>query len=220
MSVSVVIPALNEAERIGATVDAAFAAGASEVVVADGGSTDATVAIATARGARVVTGEKTRGRQLNAGARAASGASVIFVHADTLLPAGAADAVSSALDSGFVFGGFRVAFVERGFERVARMINARTRLTGAPWGDQAQFARRELFLRMGGYPEMPLMEDYELARRMKRAGRTILLPLSVRTSARRFAKKGVFRTTCTNWLIIASYHLGISAERLARWYRR
>lgn len=218
MNVSVVIPALDEAERIGATIDAAFAAGASEVIVADGGSRDATAAVAEARGARVVTGERTRGRQLNQAATAASGDTLIFVHADTLLPPGAARAVDAALQR-FVFGGFRVQFVEPGLGHVARMINARTRLTRAPWGDQAQFTRRETFLRIGGFPEIPLMEDYELARRMKRAGRTTLLPLAVRTSGRRFLENGIARTTCTNWLIIASYHLGVAPERLARWYR-
>ena len=218
MSVSVVIPALDEAERIGATIGAAFAAGAAEVIVCDGGSVDATVAVAGSHGARVMTGERTRGRQLNQGARAAAGDTLVFVHADTLLPPGAADAVERAL-AAHVFGGFHVEFLEPGLDYVARLINARTRFTHAPWGDQAQFTRRDTFLRLGGYPDMPIMEDYELARRMKAAGRTTLLPLTVRTSARRFLTRGVIRTTCTNWLIIASYHLGVSPERLARWYR-
>ncbi len=218
MSVSVVIPALDEEERIGATIDAAFAAGAAEVIVCDGGSQDATASLARSHGARVITGERTRGRQLNQGALAATGDTLIFVHADTLLPSGAADAVERALVE-HLFGGFRVEFLEPGLGYVARLINARTRLTRAPWGDQAQFARRETFLRLGGYPEMPIMEDYELARRMKAAGPTTLLPLTVRTSGRRFLTRGVVRTTCTNWLIIASYHLGVSPERLAGWYR-
>jgi uncharacterized protein len=219
MPVTVVIPARNEAERIGATIDAAFAAGAAEVIVSDGGSSDATVSIANARGARVIDGERSRGRQLNRGAEAASHDTLIFLHADTLLPAHAAMAVERALDSGFVFGGFRVEFVEPGLAFVAFMINTRTRFTRAPWGDQAQFARRSRFLEIGGYPDMPIMEDYELARRMKRAGRTTLLPLQVRTSGRRFLQKGVVRTSLLNWAIIASYHLGVTPERLARWYR-
>lgn len=218
MTVSVVIPALDEAERIGATIDAAFAAGASEVLVCDGGSSDATASVAELHGARVLTGERTRGRQLNQGAHAAAGDILIFLHADTLLPPGAADAVERAL-ADHVFGGFHLEFLEPGLGYVARLINARTRLTRAPWGDQAQFARREAFLRMGGYPDMPIMEDYELARRMKRIGPTTLLPLTVRTSGRRFLTNGVIRTTCTNWLIIAGYHAGVSPERLARWYR-
>jgi len=218
MSVSVVIPALDEAERIGATIDAALAAGAAEVLVCDGGSSDATSSLAESHGAHVLTGERTRGRQLNQGAGAAAGDILIFLHADTLLPPGAADAVERAL-ADHVFGGFHLEFLEPGLDYVARLINARTRLTRAPWGDQAQFARRETFLRIGGYPDMPIMEDYELARRMKRLGPTTLLPLTVRTSGRRFLTNGVVRTTCTNWLIIASYHAGVSPERLARWYR-
>jgi len=220
MPVSVVIPALNEAERIGATIDAAFAAGASEVLVADAGSSDATVSIARARGARVIEGERSRGRQLNRGAEAASHDALIFLHADTLLPLHACEEVERALTSGAIFGGFRIAFLEPGLRFVAFMINARTRLTRAPWGDQAQFTTRAHFLRLGGFPDMPIMEDYELARRMKREGRTVLLPLTVRTSGRRFLQKGIVRTSLLNWRIIASYHLGVSPERLARWYRR
>jgi hypothetical protein len=217
--VSVIIPALDEAERIGATVDAAFAAGASEVIVADGGSRDATVAIAEARGARIVTGETVRARQLNRGAEAAGHDILIFLHADTLLPAGAVDAVGRALDSGFIFGGFHIAFTEPGLERVAFMINLRTRMTRAPWGDQAQFTRRVTFEKIGRYADLPILEDYELARRMKRAGRTGLLSMTVETSGRRFLQKGELRTAALNWLIILSFHLGVSPERLARWYR-
>ena len=214
MPVTAVIPALNEAERIGATIDAARAAGVAEIIVADGGSTDGTVAIAMKHGARVIAGECVRAKQLNRGAAEATGDALIFLHADTLLPAGAADAVIATLDH-HDFGGFRVEFLEPGFRLrfVAFMINARTRITRAPWGDQAQFFRRDVF---PGYPELPLMEDYVLARAMKRA---TILPLKVRTSGRRFLARGVIRTSALNWFIIAAYHLGVSPERLARWYR-
>jgi uncharacterized protein len=211
--VSVIIPSLNEAESIAAAIDSAAGA---EVIVADGGSTDATVAIARARGARVIEGERMRARQMNRGAEAASGEALIFLHADTLLPPGALDAVSAALEEGAVFGGFRIAFFEPGLDGVARAINTRTRFTRAPWGDQAQFIRRDRF---PGFREIPIMEDYELASRMKRVGRTTLLPLTVRTSGRRFLQKGLVRTAMLNWTIIAAYHLGVSPERLARWYR-
>jgi rSAM/selenodomain-associated transferase 2 len=217
--VTVVIPSLNEAAHIAATIDAARAAGAAEVIVADGGSSDDTVTIARERGARVFTGESLRAAQLNRGLEAASHEVVMFVHADTLLPAGATAAAERALDDGAIFGGFRVEFLEPGLGAVAFMINARTRLTRKPWGDQAQFARRETLLWMGGYPPFPLMEDYELARRMKRLGRVALLPLTVRTSGRRFLTKGVFATSLLNWVIIAGYHFGVRPERLARWYR-
>lgn len=215
MLVSVIIPTLNEEARIGATIDAARAAGADEIVVADGGSTDETVAIATARGARVIAGERMRARQLNRGAAAATHEALIFLHADTLLPAGAGAAVARALDEGFDCGGFLAEFIEGGsrLAYVAFMINARTRLTRAPWGDQAHFFRRAAF---PGYPEIPIMEDYVLARKMKRVA---ILPLKVRTSGRRFLAKGVIRTSILNWTVIAGYHLGISPERLASWYR-
>ena len=211
--VSVIIPTLNEEARIAATIDAAHAAGADEVLVADGGSSDATVAIASSHGARVVAGERVRAKQLNRGAAEATGDVLIFLHADTLLPPGAARAM---IESGRDCGGFLVEFLEPGLRLryVAFMINARTRLTHAPWGDQAQFFRREAF---PGYPELPIMEDYVVARAMKRAA---ILPLKVRTSGRRFLTKGVIRTSALNWLIIAAWHLGVSPERLARWYRR
>ncbi|HEX2062427.1 MAG TPA: TIGR04283 family arsenosugar biosynthesis glycosyltransferase [Thermoanaerobaculia bacterium] len=219
MAVSVIIPTLNEAERVGDAVDAAFLAGAAEVIVVDAGSTDTTVANARARGARVIEGVQVRARQLNRGAEAAAHDQLIFVHADTLLPAGAADAVERAIRGGAIFGGFRLRFLEGGprLAYVAFMINARTRLTRAPWGDQAQFVHRDAF---PGYPDFPIMEDYELARRMKRKGRTALLPLHVRTSGRRFLQKGVILTSAVNWLIIVGYHFGIAPARLARWYRR
>jgi rSAM/selenodomain-associated transferase 2 len=212
--VTAIIPALNEAERIGATIDAARAAGVAEVILTDGGSGDGTVEIARAHGASVITGETMRARQLNRGAELASHECVVFLHADTFLPPGAADAIERALESGAAFGGFQVEFIEPGFRLryVAFMINARTRLTRAPWGDQAQFARREV-----RYPELPIMEDYELARRMKK--QAVILPLAVRTSGRRFLQKGVIRASCINWMIIAGYHLGVAPERLARWYR-
>jgi rSAM/selenodomain-associated transferase 2 len=217
--VSVVIPTLNEEQWIGAAIDSAFAAGAAEVIVADGGSSDATVTVAREKGARVVEGETMRARQLNRGVRAAAYDTIIFLHADTLLPEGACEAVSNALGQGLVFGGFRIRFLEPGLGHAAALINARTRLTRAPWGDQAQFTRRAAFLGAGAFPQIPLMEDYELARRMKRRGRTAMLSLAVTTSGRRFLDKGSFRTGILNWLIIASYHLGVAPERLARWYR-
>ena len=216
MRVSVVIPSLNEAETIAAAIDSASGC---EVIVADGGSGDGSVEIARAHGARTIEGERMRARQMNRGAAAATGEALIFLHADTLLPRGAAEAVSAALASGVVFGGFRIAFAEPELRGAAWAINTRTRLTRAPWGDQAQFVRRDLFLETGGFREMPIMEDYELASRMKRLGRTVVLPLPVRTSGRRFLQKGRLRTAILNWTIVAAYHLGASPERLARWYR-
>jgi rSAM/selenodomain-associated transferase 2 len=216
--VSVVIAALNDEAWIAAAVDSSFAAGLADVIVSDGGSTDRTREIAAAHRARVITSLPMRSRQFNVGAKEAQHDAIVFLHADTTLPAGAANAVSAALQR-FEFGGFRISFAERALKlRVAAaMINLRTRITRCPWGDQAQFIRRATFLRDGGYREIPLMEDYELATRMKR--NATILPLAVTTSGRRFLEKGVLRTAWTNWSIITRWRLGADAETLVRTYR-
>ena len=220
MSVAAVIPALNEERWIGAAIDAARAAGVDEVIVADGGSSDGTLAVARSRNVQVITGERMRARQLNRGAEAASADAVVFVHADTLLPLGAARAIREALHS-HLFGGFRLKFSESDPKlRVAEtMINLRTAITKSPWGDQAQFIVRKPFLKNGGFREIPIMEDYELAVRMKRSGPTIIVPLHVLTSGRRFLEMGVWKTAAINWRIIASYRLGAAPEELAKLYR-
>jgi len=213
--VSVIIPALDEESRIAAAIDSAFAAGAAEVIVADGGSHDATTRIAAEHGARVVSGESMRSRQMNQGAAIASHDHLIFLHADTTLPANAASLV---VESGAVFGGFRVRFAERSWKLrlAAAMINLRTFFTRCPWGDQAQFIRRDAF---DGFREIPIMEDYELAMRMKRRGKTIVLREKVTTSGRRFLEKGLLRTAAINWRIIVRYRLGADLNELARIYR-
>lgn len=218
--VTVIIPTLNEEARIAASVRSAFAAGAAEVIVSDGGSTDATVRIATENGARIATSEPMRSLQMNRAAEAAAGDALIFLHADTHLPHGAAAAVESAL-SNADFGGFRIAFAEDAVKlRVAAaMINLRTAITRCPWGDQAQFIRRDVFREIGGFRPIPIMEDYDLALRMRRLGRSRVLRFTVVTSGRRFLQKGVLRTAMTNWSIIASYHRGVSPDDLARVYR-
>jgi rSAM/selenodomain-associated transferase 2 len=209
---TVVIPALNEEFRVAAAVRSAFEAGASEVIVVDGGSADATVQVARDAGARVLEGETMRAKQLNLGAREASNDAIIFLHADTILPRGAAEAVRS---SGASFGGFRIAFAERSVRLhiAAFLINLRTAITRQPWGDQAQFVSRAAF---PGFREIPIMEDYDLARRMKPR---VVLPLAVITSGRRFLEKGLLRTAAINWATIVRYHLGADVEALARRYR-
>lgn len=213
--VSVVIAALNDEAWIGAAVDSAFAAGAADVIVSDGGSVDRTREVAAARHARVITSPPMRSRQFNTGAREALHDAMVFLHADTTLPSGAADAVAAALTR-FDFGGFRISFAEQALKLriAAAMINLRTRVTRCPWGDQAQFTRRSKFT---GFREIPLMEDYELATRMKR--NATILPLAVTTSGRRFLEKGVLRTAWTNWSIVTRWRLGADAETLARTYR-
>jgi len=222
VAVTVIIPTLNEEDWIAGAVTSAFAAGAAEVIVADGGSTDRTARLATSAGARMLLSEPMRARQLNLGADAASHETLVFLHADSRLPAGAAAEVEDALMNGADFGGFRIAFAEpsRRLRVAAAMINLRTSVTRCPWGDQAQFIRRETFLKAGGFLEMPLMEDYELAMRMKRHGRSVLLPMTVTTSGRRFLRKGLLRTAAHNWRTIIRYRLGADVDALARGYKR
>jgi rSAM/selenodomain-associated transferase 2 len=222
MPVTVIIPTLNEEDEVAAAIESAFTAGAAEVIVADGGSVDRTARFAKSAGARVLLCEPMRSRQLNQGAHAALHGALIFLHADTRLPLGAARPVESALAGGAHFGGFRLAFAEpaRKLRVAAAFINLRTMLTRSPWGDQAQFVRRETFLGMGGFREIPLMEDYDLAVRMKRIGRSVLLPLTVTTSGRRFLRIGVFRTAWINWRTIFRFRRGTDIDELARSYRR
>ena len=219
LPVTVIIVALDDGRWIRASVDSAFGAGAAEVIVVDGGSADETRSVAAAGGARVIDCEPMRSRQFNRGAEMATNDALIFLHADTSLPRNAASSVLDALGK-VEFGGFRVAFAEpvAKLRLAAIMINLRTRITRCPWGDQGQFIRRATFLRDGGFREIPLMEDYDLAVRMRRRGRSAVLPLTVTTSGRRFLRKGLLRTAALNWTIVLAWRLGVSAERLARWY--
>jgi rSAM/selenodomain-associated transferase 2 len=221
MPVSVIIPTLNEEDWIAGAVESAFAAGAAEVIVVDGGSVDRTARFATAAGARMLLTEPMRARQLNRGAEAASNPDLIFLHADSRLPAASAISVEAALATRYVFGGFRIRFIEPDpkLRLVETMINLRTAITHAPWGDQGQFIRRDVLLSSGGFREIPIMEDYELAMRMKRAGRTRIIPMEIATSGRRFLQKGVLRTAATNWSIVWRYRRGADPEKLARDYR-
>ncbi len=216
-----IIPTLDEESCIAAAIGSAFAAGAAEVIVTDGGSRDATIAIARASGARVIEGETMRSRQMNRAAAEAMNDALVFLHADTLLPRGSCATVVNMLTSGVIFGGFRLQFTEPSLRlRVAAaLINLRTRFTRCPWGDQAQFVSRKTFLECGRFLEIPIMEDYEIALRMKRRGRTVVLPETVTTSGRRFLERGVLRTAITNWRIIIAWRMGADAEKLARIYR-
>lgn len=221
MAVSVIIPAVDEEEWIARTVESAFAAGAAEVIVVDGGSVDRTARFAKGAGARLLLSERLRARQLNLGADAATHDTLIFLHADTLLPAGAAAAVEEALQAAD-FGGFRLSYAEpqRRLKFTAMMANLRSGWTRCPWGDQAQFVRRETFVAAGRFREIPLMEDYDFAVRMKRTGKTVILPMSVTTSGRRHLRKGVLRTAMINWQTVIRFRRGADPADLAARYRR
>lgn len=221
-----IVPTLDEADGIEETlrVTRATLGADAELVVVDGGSRDGTPARA-APWARVLAAERGRARQMNAGARAAHGDLLLFLHADTHLPAGTRTALEAALaDPGVVGGAFRFGlrgpFGRRALGRALRAtINFRCRLFRSATGDQAIFCRRAAFDAVGGFAELPLFEDLELYEKMKRMGRMVLLPLAVRTSDRRWREKGVLRTMALHGLLRAAYHLGIPPARLTRAYR-
>jgi rSAM/selenodomain-associated transferase 2 len=217
-SISVIIPTLDEEARLAAAIRSVRAE--AEVVVVDGGSRDATCAVADAEGASVFTSPVGRGRQLDTGARAAGGEWLVFLHADTRLEPGWAEALR-ALPPGVVGGAFRLAIDAggRGYRVLEMGVRARLRLFGLPYGDQALFARREVYERIGGIPHLALMEDVAFVGRLRRAGPLAFLPVRAFTSARRWQQNGLVGATLRNWWLLLLYALGQPPERLARRYR-
>jgi rSAM/selenodomain-associated transferase 2 len=220
---AVVVPVLDEEARIGARLaELRATAGVSEVVVVDGGSADRTVAIAAScPGVRVLAARRGRGPQMNAGAAATSAGVLLFLHADVSLPADAARWVAAALaDPEVVAGAFRTRTVAEGRSWVAPLLplaDLRSRLTRLPYGDQALFVRRAAFLRAGGFPDQPLLEDLELARRLRCLGRIVTVPAAVRVSGRRFVARP-FTSVVAMRLLPVLYRLGVPPDVLARLY--
>ena len=223
MTLSVVVPALDEAANLAQLLpDLARTCPGAEVIVVDGGSRDGTAAAVAGRpGARLLAGARGRARQMNAGAREAGGDVLLFLHADTRLPQGAASAIAEALAAPAVVGGrFDVRFdsPRRILRVVAWFMNARSRATSICTGDQAIFVRRADFEAVGGYPDIPLMEDIELCRRLKARGRLAALRARVTTSARKWEREGPLRTIGLMWALRLLQFCGVAPARLHRWY--
>ncbi len=223
-SLSIVVPVLDEAPGIVATLEslAALRARGAEIIVVDGGSRDATVARAQGLADRVIEGPRGRARQMNAGAAVARAPALLFLHADTRLPEDADRLIAQALGvAPLAWGRFDVVIEGRSrlLRVVAAMMNLRSRLTGIATGDQAMFMTRAAFEAAGGFPDQPLMEDIELSARLKRGSAPRCLRERVVTSGRRWEQRGVWRTIALMWRLRLLYALGVSADRLAPWYR-
>ena len=222
-NISIIIPTLNEAATIGGLLSALQAVPEIEPIVVDGGSRDNTIDIVKSRGVQVLTAPPGRATQMNAGARTARGDILLFLHSDTIpAPNFAARVRDSLRQSGVSAGAFSLAIDGNGFllRLLERLINFRARSMQMPYGDQGLFMTSEMFSSVGGFPDQPIMEDYELVRKLRRKGEIIILPLTATTSARRWKKLGILRTTLRNQAIILGYLLGISPEKLAGWYRK
>jgi hypothetical protein len=218
---TVVIPALNEEANLPDTLRSCRAAEV-EIIVVDGGSTDRTAAVAADGGARLLRSEPPRSIQMNAGAAVADGEILIFLHADTRLPPDFARQARQTLDRpGTAAGAFRLRIDGQGsgLHLIAAAANWRSRLLQMPYGDQALFLKRDRFWQLRGFPALPLMEDFELVRRLRRHGRIRLAPGHALTSARRWRTLGLAKTWLVNQWVIAAYCLCVSPTRLARWYR-
>lgn len=217
--VSLVIPVLGDADTLTRLLESVPPDPRLEIIVADAGGDTAT----SRPDVRIVRSAPGRGRQMNTGARVATGTWLFFLHADSRLPPRWLDTILDASRSPDVVGGwFRLRLDAPGWQPrvIERLVRLRVRLLHLAYGDQGYFVRRELFEAMGGYAELPLMEDVEFVRRLVRAGATVESPLSISTSARRWQRDGWFRRSTRNLVLVSLYFAGVRPATLARWYER
>lgn len=226
MTISVIIPTLNEHSVLPKTLTHTASLGVDELIVVDGGSTDHTIHTAQAfcanmPGRRLITAPRGRARQMNEGAKASRGDVLLFLHADTQLPNDTGQLIESAFANPAVVGGrFDVRFDSSSLwsRIIGSFMNRRSRLTGISTGDQALFVRRQVFERLGGFSEIPLMEDIDFSRRLKRTGRITALRTPVTTSFRRWQAQGPLRTILLMWTLRFLYWAGVSPQHLHRFY--
>jgi rSAM/selenodomain-associated transferase 2/rSAM/selenodomain-associated transferase 1 len=222
-TVSVIIPALNESGVIATTLQSVRQHNPLEIFVVDCGSADVTVESAQKAGAVVLGSNPGRARQMNAGAAKAGGAILLFLHADTILPSEWNSEVLRILKDQKIAAGafaFRVTENFLGKRMLERTVNWRSRRFQLPYGDQGLFLRRSLFEEVGGFASLPIMEDYEIVRRLRRQGRVVTSRLAATTSGRRWKRLGWLRVTLKNQLMIAGFRFGVAPETLARFYRQ
>lgn len=223
--ISVVIPTYNEEGIVGKCISAVREEKANcEIIVADGGSSDGTAEeVASFQDVLMVESRKGRGPQLNAGAAAARGEILLFLHADTVLEKGwSSDILSTCGEDGAVGGAFTLKIDCRGrrYRLTEQWVRLRCRLFSIPYGDQGIFLRSDVFEKLGGYSEIPIMEDVEIIGRMKRLGRIVILRKNAYASARKWIREGWFRTSVRNQFIMLMYRFGVTPHYLARIYYR
>lgn len=220
--ISIIIPVFNEINSIGNTLNVILPIPDIEIIIVDGGSTDDTVKFCENLGLKVIYSVKGRSLQMNTGAKIATGDILLFLHGDTLLPVNFAVLITETLrDDHIIAGAFelKINSPKWGLRWIEKLVKWRSRFLQLPYGDQAIFLRKTTFLEIGGFPEIPIMEDFELMRILSKKGQIKIVPESVITSARRWEKLGIFKTTLINQIVIIAYFLGIKPEKIALWYR-
>jgi rSAM/selenodomain-associated transferase 2 len=222
MTVSIIIPTLNEAEFIERTIDLLRRQQSHQIIVVDGGSTDATLELAKSAD-RVLQSPPGRARQMNAGAAHATGDHVLFLHADCALEPGSLETIEGTLAHESILAGcFSMCVAARGlgFRSIDFCATMRVRLTGIAYGDQGLFLRRRDFERLGRFPELRFMEDVFFSRTLARYGKVVVVKKKIHVSPRRWRHVGIVRQTLTNWTLTALAMAGVSPDRLAEYYPR
>lgn len=227
--ISIIIPVLNEAATIEETLNNISTTPDIEVIIVDGGSQDKTVEITklfselAAVPIQIIATNAGRAHQMNAGAAIAKGDVLLFLHADTCLPSDFDILLLKTLqDATTIAGAFQLKINAQlpGLRLVEKLVNMRSHIFSMPYGDQAIFMKASIFDEIGGFPNLPIMEDFELVLNIKKRGRIAIISAPVITSGRRWQKLGVVKTTILNQLIIAGYYLGIPPQLLSKWYRQ
>lgn len=219
--ISVVIIALNEEMLLNSLLQKISGRENVEIIVSDGGSTDRTYEISKKYAHKVVRSEKGRGRQLNCGARYATGDTILFLHADSTLPDNFTGKIMKSLERPGVVGGafdFAIDSSRVGCRIISKVASLRSRFLKMPYGDQGIFVRRDVFTRMKGFSDIPLMEDLDFFKRLRKEGKTTVMKDKIMASARLWERRGLIRTTLRNWTFVTLYLMGYSPVKLYHRY--
>jgi len=219
--ISIIIPIRGEAPNVAEGFRALLQDGRTEALVADGGDCPETTRAFATMGARIVCGSGSRGLRLDRAAREARGEILFFLHADSRPPDDVLDLIRETLEAGAAAGAFSLSYegATPALRWIAWWANLRSRLLGLPFGDQGLFCRREAYERAGGFRDLPICDDVDIVRRLKRVGRLAIRPEKTVTSPRRYSDRGALAQVLRNWKVLAGYFAGVSPEKLERWYR-